>query len=672
MEYRNYFSVRLSLLIITILSLNSFSSFGESASSPFFSVGSTVFFGKYEQDNNFENGTEPIEWLILDKHSENVLLLSRYVIDCKPYNDENGETNWNSSSIRSWLNGEFLDIAFSEAEKKTIIETSVSNSISDQPQNDKWSPTSCGKTIDRVYLLSCQEYAKYLGDEFVTDGTTYANKHNAKGVFWDAKATQLTRSSGKNAKEVSYLYVYLTPNSTYATIEHGIRPALWINTSKYDWEHNSYYMSRQSEILAEQGQYSEAIAIADSLENYNDSLSKSIAYRVMAGNVEYDKKEFKEAIEWYERAKEMIKENYDKKTADKLIKEYNINPQLLEGRYQLAQQYIEEKNYEGAIKELTIIGQYQDSMYLLMDCYTKCHIQFSPIIYAKESAIDTGFNNGFSGNNKIIQGNPHFGLNLGYFMMSGYTERKDTADGPVFIKTPGDNLILWFVLTDDLDALKGDKNIFVVNIEKGADVEFGIENKKFGRGTLLIKHIEADNWVNIDTPYTDYLAAHEDTGANTKYEINEEGTYEIALDYRIGAKKKVVLMPKTDYHDYRLRFSFKVQNGSGMFFLYDLNSGSEIQDYSRIEDGFRVDLKHSHALSIYVKRYELNQIGTGLDVRNPVIASDGSEFDTIGYYEITVTNKSTGREMTKHLFIGNTNDLEEYKLTGDSRLLSFR
>ena len=51
-------------------------------------LGSIVTFGRYEQDNDPENGQEPIEWFVvdLDKANRRVLLLSRYVLDAYPYN----------------------------------------------------------------------------------------------------------------------------------------------------------------------------------------------------------------------------------------------------------------------------------------------------------------------------------------------------------------------------------------------------------------------------------------------------------------------------------------------------------------------------------------------------------------------------------------------------------
>lgn len=40
-------------------------------------VGDTVYFGKYEQDGNKENGKEKIEWKVLSKKGKKALLISK-------------------------------------------------------------------------------------------------------------------------------------------------------------------------------------------------------------------------------------------------------------------------------------------------------------------------------------------------------------------------------------------------------------------------------------------------------------------------------------------------------------------------------------------------------------------------------------------------------------------
>lgn len=51
-------------------------------------VGSSIYFGQYEQDNNSGNGPEPIEWIVLDIQDDRALLISKYGLDIQPYKYE--------------------------------------------------------------------------------------------------------------------------------------------------------------------------------------------------------------------------------------------------------------------------------------------------------------------------------------------------------------------------------------------------------------------------------------------------------------------------------------------------------------------------------------------------------------------------------------------------------
>lgn len=80
-------------------------------------VGHYVSFGKYEQDNNTSNGKEKIEWLVLEVKDGKALVISKYALDCKPYNTSSTNVTWETCSLRNWLNNDFINSAFSATEK---------------------------------------------------------------------------------------------------------------------------------------------------------------------------------------------------------------------------------------------------------------------------------------------------------------------------------------------------------------------------------------------------------------------------------------------------------------------------------------------------------------------------------------------------------------------------
>lgn len=86
-----------------------------------------VQFGRFEQDDNFENGTEEIEWYVIARTEEASLLLSRYCLESMPYHQSYSEVCWENSSIRTWLNGTFYETAFNDEEKDRIISVSLDN-----------------------------------------------------------------------------------------------------------------------------------------------------------------------------------------------------------------------------------------------------------------------------------------------------------------------------------------------------------------------------------------------------------------------------------------------------------------------------------------------------------------------------------------------------------------
>lgn len=51
-------------------------------------VGDCVEFGTYEQDNDASNGKEAIEWLVLEVQNGKILIISKYGLDCRPYNTD--------------------------------------------------------------------------------------------------------------------------------------------------------------------------------------------------------------------------------------------------------------------------------------------------------------------------------------------------------------------------------------------------------------------------------------------------------------------------------------------------------------------------------------------------------------------------------------------------------
>ncbi|MEG0050490.1 MAG: DUF6273 domain-containing protein, partial [Clostridia bacterium] len=73
-----------------------------------FTVGNTMTFGSYEQDNNTSNGAEAIEWLVLAREGDRALVISVDGLDCVQYHTKHTATTWETSTLRTWMNDTFL------------------------------------------------------------------------------------------------------------------------------------------------------------------------------------------------------------------------------------------------------------------------------------------------------------------------------------------------------------------------------------------------------------------------------------------------------------------------------------------------------------------------------------------------------------------------------------
>ena len=78
-------------------------------------VGDTIEFGEYEQDNKSDK--EPIEWNVLDIQDNKALIISKYGLDAKKYNEEYQSVTWENCTLRKWLNEDFYNEAFSSKAK---------------------------------------------------------------------------------------------------------------------------------------------------------------------------------------------------------------------------------------------------------------------------------------------------------------------------------------------------------------------------------------------------------------------------------------------------------------------------------------------------------------------------------------------------------------------------
>jgi len=110
---------------------------------------------------------------------------------------------------------------------------------------------------------------------------------------------------------------------------------------------------------------------------------------------------------------------------------------------------------------------------------------------------------------------------------------EDENGVPIFIKTLGDQVELWFQLEQDIDCLNGNDTLSISEDGNGFDEAFGISKTNFGRGAMVTQHTDYRNSIGTPQLYTDYLSGITASGADTTVQLFEEGDYEVALNYDV-------------------------------------------------------------------------------------------------------------------------------------------
>ncbi|MCR4813894.1 MAG: toll/interleukin-1 receptor domain-containing protein [Lachnospiraceae bacterium] len=169
-------------------------------------VGETVIFGEFEQDGIETNGKEDVEWQILERKDDKILVISKYVLALQQFNDEDYDVIWLSSDIRSWLNSIFVMTTFSKEERDNIVPTET----------------------DSVFLLSKGEASMYFDSDEARRSYFTKAASSSDICLWYLRTYGIETYAGEKVNRVDIVVSDGSfERSFLATQYHGIRPALW-------------------------------------------------------------------------------------------------------------------------------------------------------------------------------------------------------------------------------------------------------------------------------------------------------------------------------------------------------------------------------------------------------------------------------------------------------------
>ena len=186
-------------------------------------------------------------WLVLERQGDRMLLLSEYILFEMAYANRRGSNTWEDSSLREYLNHDFI-YTFTPEERALIIPV-----INENPNNPRFNTDGGSDTEDLMFILSLEEVLKYFGDsgERRRRGALINDIYNARRIAPDIngncdRAAWWVRTPGSGNMRVvrvnqwgmgsargsisisgdnSSLWL---EGTTSTSSDVGVRPAMWV------------------------------------------------------------------------------------------------------------------------------------------------------------------------------------------------------------------------------------------------------------------------------------------------------------------------------------------------------------------------------------------------------------------------------------------------------------
>ena len=180
---------------------------------------------------------EIIKWDIIESVDNKLMLISNIAIDSQDYYpstsrdefDHNGgigyANNYEYSNIRKFLNNDFYNTAFNNADKEIIVTTTIDNKVDMEVY-------SANDTFDNVFILSDSEIKKYYSNtsDRITGGSDYAKAQGLEYVYGNNCFYSLRTPYIPNHNYILLInlegqIIHTEANSSFM----GVRPVIWIN-----------------------------------------------------------------------------------------------------------------------------------------------------------------------------------------------------------------------------------------------------------------------------------------------------------------------------------------------------------------------------------------------------------------------------------------------------------
>ncbi len=199
----------------------------------------TFYFGETEQDNDLENGAEPIEWIILEKTEDKVFVISKKVLERLTFcefddevivgNETTGSKNWFTWKIernqqRAWLQDQLYVNGFTDNEKELIMLTH--NVTEDLTITQVWELES----DDYLYVPTKEEVEKSMDMQLRTaEMTAYVVAKSGKAGYCSWTLRNPSEKVGIYADYVLQVTETGEIVDIRTYIPTGVRPVMWLD-----------------------------------------------------------------------------------------------------------------------------------------------------------------------------------------------------------------------------------------------------------------------------------------------------------------------------------------------------------------------------------------------------------------------------------------------------------
>ena len=193
-------------------------------------VNDIITFGTYPQ-TKYTDEASPLTWKVLAVEGDKALVITEKVIDQVRFNEKYADVTWADSILRGWLNGEFLNKAFTADEQAKIVATKVST-----PDNATWGTKGGEDAEDKVFALSIEELEQYIPEKAdrramptgkAEENGVYVYTETGYSVWW-LRSSGYVQYAGSRVGAGGHI-----EDKIYDDVRphRGARPVMWIKAN---------------------------------------------------------------------------------------------------------------------------------------------------------------------------------------------------------------------------------------------------------------------------------------------------------------------------------------------------------------------------------------------------------------------------------------------------------